>query len=377
MRATVLGDPALAKHAGRFAWLSIDAENARNAAFTDRVALDGYPTFLVIDAATEQVALRWYGSLTVEQFERLLDDGERAVAASGPSPAESALARADRLGAEKKFVEAARGYAEALRLAPDGWVRRGRAVESLIFSLRKADDLEGCASVSRQEAPRLERGPSFANSAATGLSCALDGPEDAPWRAGALAALEPLVRESLTLEDVLADDRSGCYEMLVNFRKERDDEAGAKELAETWLSFLEAEAGKAADPETRAAFDSHRVAAALALGDPARSVPALLASERDLPEDYNPPARLAVLYRELGRFEEALAATERGLARAYGPRKLRIYDTRADVFMKMGDATAAKRTIEEALRYAAELPASQQPDRLIEQLKKKIASAGG
>jgi len=376
VRAQVLNDPALAKHAGRFAWLSINSEDARNAAFIEKVPLDGFPTFLVIDAATEQVALRWYGSLTGTQFERLLDDGERAVAAGGGEPAEMALARADRLQAERKAALASKQYEEAIRLAPSGWARRGRAVESLIFALRKAGELEACAATAQKESPGLERGPSFANAATTGLSCALDAPKEAPWRAGSLAVLEPLVKESLTLDTVLADDRSSAYEMLRDARQQGGDEAGAREMAAAWLGFLETESGKAPDLETRAAFDSHRVAAALALGDPARAVPALLASERDLPDDYNPPARLAVLYRELGRYDEAIAAADRALARAYGPRKLRIYDTKSQIYVKMGDAASARRTLEEGLRFAEGLPTSQQPVRLVEQLRKKLAAGG-
>jgi tetratricopeptide (TPR) repeat protein len=374
VRATVLNDPALAKHAGRFAWLSINTEESRNAAFVERLAVDSYPTFLVLDGATGKVALRWAGSLTTPEFERLLDDGERAVAASGGSPADAALARADRLGAEKKTAEAAAAYSEALRLAPAAWAGRGRAVNSLLAALKKTDDLAQCAAVARRETPALERGPAFAGASAAGLGCAVDAPESAPWRDAAIKELEPLVVESLSLENVLADDRSSAYEMLVDLRDARGDQAGAKEMAGRWMTFLESQAAAARTVEARAAFDSHRVGAALALGDPARAVPALLASERDLPEDYNPPARLAILYREMGRYDEALVESQRALDKAYGSRKLRIFDTRADIFARKGDPAAARRTLEEALAYADSLPRSQQPQALLAQLRKKLAT---
>jgi hypothetical protein len=374
VRATVLNDPALAKDAGRFAWLSINAEEARNADFVGRVGIDGYPTFVVLDGTTGEVALRWYGSLTVSQFEHLLDDGERAVAAGGGSAAEQAMARADRLYGEGDATQAAREYGEALRTAPEGWSRRGRAVESLLAALRKSGDLEECAAAARREVPGLDRGPSFANAAATGLGCATSAPEDAPWRAAAISELEPLVLASLDLDNVLADDRSSAYGMLVDLRTERGDDRGAKEMAERWMRFLEDQAAHAKSVEERAAFDSHRVSAALALGDPARALPALLASEHDLPDDYNPPARLAILYREMGRYDDALAASQRALDKAYGARKLRIFDTRADVFAKKGDTAAARRTLEDALRYADTLPAAQRPKSLVAQLEKKAAS---
>jgi tetratricopeptide (TPR) repeat protein len=374
VRATVLNDPALAKHAGRFAWLSINTEESRNAAFVERLGVDSYPTFLVLDGATGKVALRWAGSLTTPEFERLLDDGERAVAASGGSPADAALARADRLGAEKKTAEAAAAYSEALRLAPAAWAGRGRAVNSLLAALKKTDDLAQCAAVARRETPALERGPAFAGASAAGLGCAVDAPESAPWRDAAIKELEPLVVESLSLENVLADDRSSAYEMLVDLRDARGDQAGAREMAGRWMTFLESQAAAARTVEARAAFDSHRVGAALALGDPARAVPALLASERDLPEDYNPPARLAILYREMGRYDEALVESQRALDKAYGSRKLRIFDTRADIFARKGDPAAARRTLEEALAYADSLPRSQQPQALLAQLRKKLAT---
>ena len=377
MRATVLNDAALAKHAGRFAWLSINTEQSRNAEFVEHLAVGAYPTFLVLDGATGNVALRWAGSLTAPEFERLLDDGERAVAASGGgAPADAALARADRLGAAGKTAEAAAVYTEALRLAPAEWGGRGRALASLLAALQKSGDLEQCAALARRETPPLERGPAFAGASAAGLGCAVDAPEGAAWRVAAIQELEALVVESLALDNVLADDRSSAYGMLVDLHDARGDKAGAKEMAGRWLTFLENQAAAAGSVEARAAFDSHRVGAALALGDPARAVPALLASERDLPDDYNPPARLAILYRELGRFDEALAASRRALDKAYGARKLRIFDTRADIYTKKGDPAAARRTLEEALAYADSLPKSQQPQAFLAQLRKKAAAIG-
>jgi tetratricopeptide (TPR) repeat protein len=373
VRATVLNDPALAKQAGRFAWLSINGEEARNAAFVERLAIEGYPTFYVLDGATGAIALRWAGSLTLPELERLLDDGERAVANTGGSPAEAAMARADRLLADGKVAEAAAAYDEALGLAPAGWAGRGRAINARLGALQKTGNLETCAALARRETPGLERGPAFAAAAATGLGCAAEAPADAAWRAGAVAELEPLVEASLGLETVLADDRSSAYGLLVDQRDERGDAPGAKAMAGRWMDFLDAQGKSAASVEARAALDSHRVAAALALGDPARAVPALLASEHDLPADYNPPARLAILYRELGRYDDALAASDRALERAYGARKLRIYDARADTYTRKGDAAAARRTLEEALRYAETLPETQRPRAFLEQLRKKAS----
>ncbi len=295
--------------------------------------------------------------------------------ASDATAADSALARADRLLAATKTAEAAAAYAEALRQAPAGWAGRGRALGSRLGALTKTGANETCASIARQEAPGLERGPAFAGVAAAGLTCAMEGPKDAAWRAQAIATLEPLVEESLGLESVLTDDRSSAYGLLVDLHDDRADTAGARAMAERWMAFLDAQGASAASVEARAALDGHRVAAALALGNPARAVPALEASERDLPKDYNPPARLAILYREMGRYDDALAAGRRALDLAYGARKLRIYEARADTLTKKGDAAAARATLEEAVQYGESLPESQRPKAYLESLRKK-ASAG-
>jgi predicted negative regulator of RcsB-dependent stress response len=72
------------------------------------------------------------------------------------------------------------------------------------------------------------------------------------------------------------------------------------------------------------------------------------------------------------QYDEALAASDRALAKAYGPRKVGILQTRADIFAARGDAEAARKTMEETVQYAESLPAGQRSDRTIAALKKKL-----
>ena len=97
-------------------------------------------------------------------------------------------------------------------------------------------------------------------------------------------------------------------------------------------------------------------------------------SERDFPNDYNPPARLGLAYREMGKYDEALAAYDRALARAYGPRKITIYRGKADTYARMGNKEAARSTIEEAIRYAEALPKEQQNPRVVAALKQRLGA---
>jgi tetratricopeptide (TPR) repeat protein len=368
MRAHVLHDAALVKHAGRFVWLSIDTERDQNAAFVDKFPIANWPTLLVIDPAREAVAFKWLGSANVAQLERLLDDGERALAQTEGGTLEDQLARADRLFAEQQPAEAASAYRKLLEAAPADWSRRPRTVESLLLARYSAGDHLVCVLDARTLVPGLPRGPSFANAAAMGLACLLYARSPFASAAEVRAELEPLAREALALPDLLADDRSGLYELLVEARDSAGDDAGVQATARAWLDFLDREGERAPTPEARAALDGHRVAAALAAAEPTRAVAALERSERELPADYNAPARLALIYKALGHLDDALAATDRALARVYGPRRIRVLDTRADVLLARGDRDAARQVVNDALAFAAKLPPARVPVKVVNRL---------
>jgi tetratricopeptide (TPR) repeat protein len=95
-------------------------------------------------------------------------------------------------------------------------------------------------------------------------------------------------------------------------------------------------------------------------------------SRRDFPDDYNPPARLAIAYSKLKQWDKAMQASNEAMIKAYGPRKLRIYDTRAEIYAGSGDSTAAKRTLEQAIQYAEGLPDGQRSESTIASFRKKL-----
>ena len=383
MRAYVWTDRALTRHAGRFVWLAIDTEKAKNASFSKRFGIVALPTFLVLDPATEKVALRWVGGATAAQLDRILDDGRLAVgraspegatlAGTGAEAADRALASADRLYGESENAAAAAAYQRALAAAPPGWPRYTRAVESLLFALDRCDSSEAEAVVARDAYPRLARTSSAANVAASGLDAALALPPDHPRRAALVEALGAAAREVISdpALPVAADDRSGAYIALLDERKDAKDAAGAREVATRWAAFLEGEAARAKTPEQRAVFDSHRLSAYLEMGEPGRAIPMLEASEHDFPGDYNPPARLAVAYDSLRRWGDAIAASDRALSRAYGPRKLRLLQNRATIYERRGDPAAARRTLDDAIAAAESLPPGQRSESTIAALKKR------
>lgn len=375
MRAYVFTDKALTRQAGRFVWLAIDTEKAANAPFRTKYTVEAWPSFFIVDPATETPVLRWMGGATVPQLQKILDDGARTYAGKGGALDEE-LARADKLYGGAKNAEAAKAYRDVLAHAPAKWPDYGRATESLLFSLQRVHDDEGCAKTARDAYPKLKGTPSSANVAASGLGCALSLPPTHPERAALVAEMIRASNEVLADKKtkIAADDRSAVYETLVGERDGAKDEAGKKKIAGEWAKFLEGEAARAKTADSRAVFDPHRLGAYIEMGAPERAVPMLQASERDLPDDYNPPARLAIAYKEMKKWDDALAASDRALAKVYGPRSLTVLRTRGQIYAGKGDAAAAKKTVVDALRLAEGLPPGQRSDSTIASLRKILES---
>lgn len=373
MRAYVFPDRALERDAGRYVWLSIDSEKERNAEFLAKYPITAYPTLLILDSASRKIAIRWLGALTVGQLKDFLDDGERAIRGDLKG-ADAALARADKRMGARKNRSAAADFKKALAKAPPGWPSTDRAVESLLTLLSMTGKNEECVATAQERLPS-ERSAHFASVAAAGLGCALELAP--PARDEALAIFEPAARSAVGEPPIAiaADDLSSIYGMLVGARAVVGDKEGARATAGDWLRYLDAAAEAASTPEERAVFDPHRLSAAIEAGIPEHAIPPLLQSEKDFPDDYNPPARLALAYKDAGDLDQALAAANRALALAYGPRKVRVYQTKSDILAARGDKTGAIATLEEALNYAKQLPAAQGSKRLTEALQGRIAKA--
>jgi len=374
MRAYVFTDKALERYAGQFVWLAIDTEKASNSAFLAKYPIHVWPTLLVVNPKNGAVVLRYAGGATVPQLSKLLDESEKTYREKTLSSADSLLASADKLSNEEKYAEAAKMYEQAIGKAPKKWVHFGRASELAIFSLMMARENDHCAALAFDIYPRLRGTVSGANVVSGGLSCATDMKEDAPKRAEYLAALEKGTAEALADNSIplSGDDRSGLYDSLVSARETAKDEAGAAKLRGEWIAYLEGEAAKAKTAEQRAVYDPHRLSLYIMLKTPEKAIPMLEQSEKDFPNDYNPPSRLALAYKAMGRFDDALAASDRALAKAYGPRKITILRARYDIYTAKGDKAMAKKTLEETIRYAKSLPKEQVSKATIESLEKRL-----
>ncbi|HEV8433884.1 MAG TPA: thiol reductase thioredoxin [Thermoanaerobaculia bacterium] len=374
MRAYVFTDKALERYAGQFVWLAIDTEKASNAAFLAKYPIHVWPTLLVVNPKKETVVLRYAGGATVPQLSKLLDESEKTYRAKTLSSADSLLSAGDKLSNEEKYGEAAKMYEQSIAKASKHWPHLGRAAEAAVFSLMMARENDRCATLAFDLYPRLRGTVSGANVVSGGLSCATDMKEDAPKRAEYLESLEKGTAEALADNSIplSGDDRSGLYDSLVSARETAKDEAGAAKLRGEWIAYLEGEAAKAKTAEQRAVYDPHRLTLYIDMKTPEKAIPMLEQSEKDFPNDYNPPSRLALAYKAMRRFDDALAASDRALAKAYGPRKITILRARYDIYTAKGDKEMAKKTLEETIRYAKSLPKEQVSKATIESLEKRL-----
>lgn len=371
MRSYVFTDDIIKAKADAFVWLSIDSERSENAAFLKQFPIGSLPTLFVIESANETASLKWLGSVTAPELLSLLDGtpatGESAVA----------LVRGNQASAKGDTGEAIAAYRDALKAAPPGWTKRATVVDMLVSRLQEAKEHAACADLASDEVGKLPTGTSRLNVTMSGVMCALELPKGNPSRARAgvlIAELKKLVIDPDL--GVLADNRSAAFEELIYVLKSEGDPAEAKKVAAAWASFLEGEAKKAPNPAARAVFDPHRMSAYLELGEGERALPMLSESERDFPNDYNPPARVARVDFELKRYPDALAASARARQKAYGARKLKIYVLTADIFAAQGDRAGEKAILREALAYARTIPLREGYEKLRADLEKRAARLG-
>jgi thiol-disulfide isomerase/thioredoxin len=366
MRAYVLTDPSLAPLANDFVWLTIDTEKESNAAFVARFSNRVWPTLWVVDPEREAATLRWEGTATAPELLTLLatvKDGTRGGAAA----ATMTFLRANQAAARGEVAEAERGYRDVL--GAKDFPERARAVEALVGLLASKKDYAACVELALAEAPRIAAGTSRATLLVTGLSCARDGKRESDLR----KLVEAAERAATDTDPrTIADDRSALFEELVEAKKDAGDEAGARATAQAWASFLEHEAARAPTKQARAVFDAHRLSAYLAAGEPERAVPMLSESERDFPEDYNPPARLARAYLTAKRLDDARAAIDRASARVYGPRSLRVFALAADIAKERGDRRGERAALEQALARTARAVLNDNQKKLRGDLEKRL-----
>jgi tetratricopeptide (TPR) repeat protein len=370
MRAT-LAAPALARQAGRFVWLELDFDKPGNQPFIAREGVGYTPTLLVVDPADERQLASHIGGFSVPDLERFLDAGELAYRRAPRAPADSALAKANELLARGQKQEAAAASREALRLGGPQWPGRPQALASLTWALWTAGEAEACAETAAAVAPTLSRDVPFGAVVLAGFaSSSMSG--DAPWARASAAILEPLAEEAVGLSSVIRDHRFQLYQHLVMAAQARGDTVAAESWGHRWLDDIEAI--KPQDDDERSALDIARVDAASEIDEPERVLPALIASEKAMPMNYNASLRLAQMAEAAKRPEEAIAACDRGLLHVSGPVGTSwLWITKANALDDKGDRTNARLALEQALEAAREIGNPHLRENNVNRISKAIA----
>jgi thiol-disulfide isomerase/thioredoxin len=342
MQNYVLTDPALAALADRVVLVEIDTDKPENAPFLEKYQVNVWPTFFVIEPNSGDATGLWPGSASATEFRGFVQDGLDAIAAKSANPdspeALAAVAKAKQ--AKGDYAGAAKAFEQVVAKAPADWPRRSEAIYGWVFSLQHADDTAACVSIGRKYLAEVKGAAIPGDYAGTLLDCAgeaKDG-EAKLAHADAVARLKEFTANPPA--DASADDRADAWNILSGALADDGDEAGAKAAQEQRLAVLEKAAAGIQDPLLAQTFDYQRAQAYVALGRGDEAVKMLEAREKELPNSYEPPARLASALAKMDKLPEALVAVDRAIAKSYGPRQLLYVKHTADIPGRLGDHPA-------------------------------------
>jgi tetratricopeptide (TPR) repeat protein len=360
--------PAMAE---RFVWLAVDTEREENASLLEHLPVSVWPTFYVVDAgpadaARVEIRGRWLGAASARQFERFLVESDAAKAtvnARAPSDLAAALSAADSLAAQGRHAEAATAYASLLEQAPPSWPRRPETLVAWITALWKAKDYGTCARSAERNLDATGNAASAVDFSSYALECAAQAQpaseREKALRRAVARRLEPLCM--LGTPELSPDDRADACDKLAAARAALGDAGGARRATEARLAVLERTAAKT-PPELALTYDWARTDALLQLGRAEEALAIATERGRQLPENYNPPHYQAKAYKALGRWTEGLAAIDRALSLAYGPRKIGLLSLKADLLLGAGRGAEAQSVVRDQLaQYRALPPGQRQP----------------
>lgn len=351
MRHTVLDQPALAALAERVVFASVDTDRPENAAFLDRYAVTVWPTFFMIDPESGKLLGYWPGAASLRELRGFVTDSLDALdrLREKKLPPDSPLARliaAKHAQASHDYSLAAKRYAALIASAPKSWPRRSEALLGWVQSLFQSDGGAKCARTGVKHLSGVEGAAMPADYCYYTLACAkhVHGPERKKLLGAVVARLRELTAHPPP--GASADDRADALGILSDALVAVGDRKAAGAASRKRLSILEQAAAAAPTPEAASTYDDGRAGAYVALGRADDAIALLEKREKQLPDSFEPPARLASVFADLERWKEALAAIDRALAHAYGPRALRYLALKARIQHALGDNKGRIATLE-------------------------------
>ncbi len=377
MSQYVLSDPAFAPFADRFVFAGIDTDKPANAAVTAALPQSVWPTYFVISPDDGAIESRFEGAATIAQWKEFLAAGETAYASAslGPNTPIAYVRDGDRAMVAHDYAAADRAYGAALAAAPRGWPRRADVLVSQIGARWKANDTAGCLDLGLRGLDDTGRSSSVTDFLTWALRCADAREKDEPARVAEMrtrAAARLLEITNDPHAPLSVDDRSDALANLRELDDQLGDHAAALAAAEKQRVLLDDAFARAPSPAAAATFDYQRADVYVYLGRGADVVGDLEASIAALPDDYDPPYRLAGVLLSLHRLDEATRYIDRAASLSYGPRKGRVLALAADIANAKGDRARERALRQQIVDLYASLPAGQVSADTIAKAKQRL-----
>jgi len=387
MKHFVLSDPSIRALGDRYVWLAIDTDREINAEAVGRYPVSAWPTFFVVSPEPQQVESRLVGSATVREFRDFLDRGERGALDTRGAAGRLAdgplrhVRDGDRAAVARDFAAADAAYAKALA-SGDLADRLPDVLVSAIGVRYKAGDWAGCVRLGLErlgDAART-RSAKAADFAAYADMCAGKLGDAAPGRRVREAIVAPQSPIRAVLMDpetaLSVDDRADGLRILRDVHDALGQKGEGTALAERQRALLDEAIARAPDAHVAMTFNWPLAEVCVRLGRPAEAIPTLRRSVDALPDEYDPPHRLAWVLLQAGRAADALPFAQAALTRAYGPRKARVQGLVADIHKAMGDVAAERRARAAVVAIHEALPAGQADVKAVLEARAELAKLG-
>lgn len=362
MQQEVLSQPALASYADRVVFVAVDTDRPEAAAFLEAFTVKLWPTFFIIaDDGVRQLGVH-PGSMDLEETKRFLNDGIRLARAAVVDGPERELLEAHAAFAKGDIVAAVAGYEAA---SSTSWPRRTEAILGAMRALSSrqqasVDHFAGCVRFGTAHLRDVSSGGAPGDLAAGLLSCAERSGDATLLRTTQQLVHDRLVELSTTpAAGSAVDDQADILATLAGLQETSGAEGAvaAKQTHERRLALLEAAAAAATSPKQAQVHDYARLNSLLALDRGDDAIALFRQRVKELPENYEPWARLGSVLHRLKRADEAQPAIEQAIRLSYGTRRLRYRQLAADNAKLQGDVAAERAALQALVQEASLLPA--------------------
>jgi tetratricopeptide (TPR) repeat protein len=398
MQTTVFVDPAMATDATKFVFAAIDTDREVNAEVVGKFAPSAWPTFYVI-GNDEQVLARFIGAANVTQFRDFMASGAKA-AAGGGAAADARLLGGQRALAKKDFATADEELSAALAATsrawprrdellnalimvklrrghsmPEKWPRRDELLNALIMVKLRRGDAKACIDLGDKYMDTAGENALATNFISMAVDCAgnaKDDPRAAALRDKGIARWKAILANAAAPLSV--DDRAEAMGYLRDALESAGKADDAKKVAEQSRALIDDAYAKATTPLGKMTYIWPRAEVYAWLGRPLDLVADYEALAKQLPDEYDPPARLGWLFLTAGKLDDAATWTERALGLVYGPRKARLLAQRAEIAKAAGDKATERSYREQVVKLWESLPPAQQNPDSLEAAKKAVAA---